>query len=162
MKKSMVEAINKQINEELNSAYIYLAMSAHLEDKNLPGMAQWMKVQFNEEMEHAMKLYEHLVERGEKPVLMAIDAPKSDFGSVKEIFKAALNHEKHITACIDELYNLAVKEDDKPAQIMLQWFIKEQVEEEDNVGGVVDTIEMVGEDGRSLYLLDRQLSGRQE
>lgn len=160
MNKKMLDALNKQINEEFNSAYIYLAMAAHLESENLPGMAAWMKAQYQEEIEHGMKFYGHIIERGGKPILKALDTPKADYSGVKEIFEAALKHERHITKCINDLYDLAVEEKDRPAQIMLQWFIEEQVEEEDNVGGVLDTINMIGEDGRSLYLLDRQLASR--
>jgi ferritin len=162
LSKKMLDALNEQMRKEFHSAYIYLAMAAHFEGKNLPGMATWMKAQYQEEIEHAIKFFDHIVERGETPVVQGFDTPKSDYSSVLEVFEAALEHEKFITRSINEVYDVAVAENDRPAQIMLQWFVTEQVEEEDNVGQVADTIKMIGEQGQALFMLDRQLGQRQE
>jgi ferritin len=154
-------ALNKQINAEMHSAYLYLAMSAQLEHDNLPGFAHWMRLQSEEENFHAMKLFDFVNERGGRVVLDAIPAPPEDFGSVLDVFKAALAHEKKITGMINDLYALAIERNDYPAQIMLQWFISEQVEEESNAGSIVTQLEMIGDSPGTLLVLDRQMAARQ-
>jgi ferritin len=161
MNKKMLDAFNEQMRREFHSAYIYLEMAAHFDAENLSGMAAWMKAQHGEEIEHAMKFYNYIVERGGRPVIPGIDKPELKISKPIDAFEAAFKHEKYITKSIDELYDLAVKENDKPAQIFLNWFVEEQVEEEDNVGGVVDTMKMIGDSGQALYMLDRQLGQRQ-
>ena len=121
--KGMQDAINEQINKELYSSYLYLSMAAYFEDKNLPGFAKWMHMQEGEEREHAMKLYEFLVERGGRIGLNAIAAPESDWKSALELFKQVAAHEAAVTASIHSLYEVALKEKDYAAQVMLQWFI---------------------------------------
>jgi ferritin len=160
LNKTMLDALNEQMKKEFNSAYIYLSMAAYFEGLNLSGMSSWMKHQYEEEVEHAMKLFGHIVERGETPTVPGIDKPKSDFGSPLAAFEAALKHEQFITDSINKLYDVAVKEDDKPAQIMLHWFIEEQVEEEDSVGTVVDQLKLVGDSGAGLMMIDRSLAQR--
>ena len=128
--KPMQDAMNDQINRELYSSYLYLSMAAYLEDRNLPGFAHWMRVQEAEERGHAMKLYDFMVERGGRVMLKAIDAPKTEWNSTLELAEEVAAHEAKITASINALYELAFKEKDYPTQIMLQWFITEQVEEE--------------------------------
>ncbi len=159
--KKMLTALNDQIHHELESAYIYLSMSAYFEAENLPGFAQWMKLQFDEEMIHAFKFYNFILTRGERVVLQAIEAPPAEYSSALEAFEKALAHEQKITSDIHKLYKLATEENDYPSLSMLQWFIDEQVEEEENVGGVVDDLKRVEGSGQALLLLDRELGQRQ-
>ncbi|OGO21779.1 MAG: ferritin, partial [Chloroflexi bacterium RBG_16_51_16] len=126
--KSVQDAMNAQINKEWYSSLLYLSMAAYFENKNLPGFSHWMRLQADEEREHAMKFYEHLIERGGRVLLNAIEAPITDWQSSLEVFKEAQAHEAKVTASINALYELAQKEKDYPAQVLLQWFITEQVE----------------------------------
>jgi ferritin len=158
--KTLQDKINEQIKNELYSAYLYLSMSAYFDGMNLPGFAHWMQVQSQEEASHAMKFFNHLMERGARVVLQAIDQPPSEFKSVLDAFQQALAHEQKVTALINDLYALAIRENDYPAQVELQWFISEQVEEEKNAGDIVGTLKLIGEHGASLIMLDRQLGAR--
>lgn len=160
MNKRMEDAVNAQINEELFSAYVYLAMSAHFEAKNLEGFANWMKIQAKEELAHGMRLFDHLNRRGGRVVLKAVGEPPLDFGTPLEVFEKALAHEQHITGCIHDLYRVAVEEGDLPAQLELQWFVDEQVEEEENTGRVVEQLKMAGDNKVALLMLDRELGQR--
>lgn len=160
MNKRMEDAVNAQINEELFSAYVYLAMSAHFEAMNLEGFANWMKIQAQEELAHAMRLFDHLNRRGGRVVLKAVGEPPLDFGTPLEVFEKALAHEQHITGCIHDLYRVAVEEGDLPAQLELQWFVDEQVEEEENTGRVVEQLKMAGDNKVALLMLDRELGQR--
>lgn len=156
----MQQALNEQINAELFSAYQYLAMSAYLESKNLPGMASWMRLQGQEEMAHAMKIYNYIHEVGGDVALAAIDKPDAEYGSALETFEAGLAHEKKVTAMIHKLYTLATEEKDYPTQLMLQWFIDEQVEEESSFGLVVEQFKMAGDSPIALLTLDGRLGAR--
>ncbi len=158
--KALQDALNEQIKNELYSAYLYLSMSAYFERINLPGAAHWMRLQSQEEVSHAMKFFDHLNERGGSVVLQAIDQPPSEFKSPLEMFQQALAHEQKVTGMINKLYALAVKENDYPAQVELQWFVTEQVEEEKNATEIVEQLKMVGEHGPSLLMIDRQLGAR--
>jgi len=158
--KAIQDAMNEQIKNEFYSAYQYLSMAAYCESANLPGFAHWMRTQSQEEMEHAMKFYDFILARNGRVVLHAMDQPVVDFGSPLEVFEQALEHEREVTAMINDLYGLAVRENDYASQAFLQWFVTEQVEEEKNAGDVVDTLKMVGEKSESLFLLDRELGGR--
>lgn len=160
MNKRIEDAFNEQINEELFSSYVYLAMAAHFETMNLDGFTNWMKHQAQEELEHAMRLYTHINRRGGRVVLKAVGEPPLDFGSPLETFQKALAHEEHITDCIHKLYAVAVEENDYPAQMELQWFIDEQVEEEENTGRVVDLLKMAGDNQSALLMLDREMAQR--
>ncbi|HKJ32193.1 MAG TPA: ferritin [Balneolales bacterium] len=160
MKKNIVEAVNKQIQAEFESAYLYLAMSAYFETQNLKGFAHWMKIQWEEELQHALKFYNMLIDRDAKVELMTLAKPGNDFGSPQEVFKSALDHEKQVTGKINDLYDLALEEKDYPLQNLLQWFIDEQVEEENNARDIVDQLKLIGENGTGLYILDRELSQR--
>ena len=162
MNKKLVEQLNKQISEEINSAYLYLAMAADFEDKNLSGMAGWMYSQYHEEMAHAEKIYKYLIERGEKVILDSIEKPQVSWDSPTSVFEASLEHEKYITGCIDKLYKLAVEADDIATQIFLQWFVTEQIEEEANVDNVLRKIAMVGNNPNGLYMLDKELGARHQ
>ena len=154
------DAMNEQIKNELFSAYQYLSMAAYCESENLPGFAQWMRAQSREEMEHAMKFYDFILERNGRVALRALDGPLVEFGSPLEVFEQALEHERRVTAMIDDLYALAVSENDYASQTFLQWFVTEQVEEEKNAGDVVETLKMVGDKSEALFLLDRELGQR--
>lgn len=154
------DAINNQIQAEMDSAYIYLAMSVYSEGKNLRGFAHWLKSQYNEEMEHAFKLLNYLVERGGTVQLQAIAAPATEFGSPVELFEKVLTHEIHITSLIHKLYELAAAEKDYAAQVFLQWFIEEQVEEEANAEAVLARLKMIGNSSGSLLYIDKELGKR--
>lgn len=156
----MQNAINEQIKNEMFSAYLYLSMAAHFEAENLPGFANWMKVQSKEEVEHAMKFFEYIYDRGGRVTLKAIDEPQTAFKAPLEVFKQVLEHERKITAMIHKLYELALKENDYPSQVMLQWFIKEQVEEEKNGETIIEQLKMVGDSSAALMMADRQFAAR--
>ncbi|MBI3163283.1 MAG: ferritin [Chloroflexi bacterium] len=158
--KTMQDAMNDQINKELFSSYLYLSMAAYFEDKNLPGFAHWMRIQEAEEREHAMKLYDFLLERGGKVSLKAIDAPKTEWVSTLEVAQEVAAHEAKVTASIHALYETALKEKDYPAQVMLQWFITEQVEEEKNAAEIVANLKLIEERGTAVLMLDHRLSKR--
>ncbi len=158
--QTMQAAINEQINKELFSSYLYLSMASYFASKNLPGFAQWMHKQSDEEREHAMKLYEHLEDRGGRVLLKAIEAPQTEWASNLEAFRAAAAHEAHISASIHALYETAVQEKDYPAQVMLQWFINEQVEEEKNAAEIVANLELIEERGTAVLMLDHRLAKR--
>ena len=158
--KIMQDAINDQIQKELYSSYLYLSMSAYFADRNLSGFAHWMRVQEAEEREHAMKLYDFILERGGKVNLKAIDAPKTEWTSTLEVAEEVAAHEAKVTASIHALYETALKEKDYPAQIMLQWFISEQVEEESNAAEIVANLKLIEKGGTAIYVLDHQLGKR--
>jgi ferritin len=160
LSKKMQDAINKQINEELASAYIYLSMAAYCESINLPGFAKWMTAQSNEEMEHAMKFYGFVHSRGGRVVLEAIEKPPVEFDGPVDVFEKTLAHEQYITGCIHNLYGIAVEEKDYASLSMLQWFVDEQVEEEETAGGILETLKQVGDKGQALFMIDRQLGAR--
>lgn len=156
----MLSALNKQINEELKSAYIYQAMAADFIDKDRPGGAAWMQVQTKEEVEHAMKIYNYIQERGGKVELFAIDAPQSSWKDEKEMFETAQKHEKYISSCIKKLVELAKELDDTGTEIFLQWFVMEQIEEEDSVGTILAKYGQVGGSANGQYMLDKELGKR--
>jgi len=160
IEKAMQDAMNEQINKELFSSYLYLSMAAYFEDKNLTGFGNWMRVQADEEREHAMKFYDHILERGGRVFLKAIDAPKTDWNSNLEVAEEVAAHEAKVTASIYSLYELALKEKDYPAQVMLQWFITEQVEEEKNAAEIVADLKLIEERGTAVFVLDKQLGKR--
>ncbi|MFP4343296.1 MAG: ferritin [Anaerolineales bacterium] len=152
--------LNEQIKNELYSGYLYLAMSAYCETENLPGFAHWMREQAKEEQEHAMRLFDFINDRGGQVVLHAIDQPPVEFGTPLELFQAVYEHEQKVTRLINELYAAAVEENDYASQVMLHWFIDEQVEEEKNAGDVVALLERVGDHVNGLVMADRALGQR--
>jgi ferritin len=158
--KSMQDAINEQINKEFYSSYLYLSMAAYFESKNLPGFAGWMNVQAEEERGHGMKLYEALVARGGRVLLKSVTAPETDWKTSLDVFKQVLEHEAVVTASINSLYELALKEKDYPFQVVLQWFITEQVEEEKNAADIVQQLELIDARGTAVLMLDHQLGKR--
>jgi len=153
-------AFNDQINKELYSAYLYLGMSAWCEAANLPGAAHWLQAQAAEEQSHALKFYGFVHDRGGKVTLEAIAKPEQEYGSLLDLFEQVLDHERKVTALINGLYKAALGEGDYPAQIFLQWFINEQVEEEKNATMTIEMLKMVGTQGASLFMVDRQLGAR--
>jgi len=158
--KAVQAAINDQIAMELESAYVYLSMAAYFDENNLPGFSHWMRMQHGEELLHAMKLFDFMLDNGGHVVLNALAKPPSQFKGALAVMKQSLRHEQKVTGAITGLYELAVREKDYPAQILLQWFISEQTEEEKTVGDIIAQMEMVGDSGSGLLLIDQQLSSR--
>lgn len=160
MKTNLVEAFHTQIQAEFQSAYVYLSMASWFTEHNLPGFAQWMRVQWEEETQHAMKLVDFLHNRGEAVVLHAIASPTATYESPLDVFERVREHEQKITSSINALYELSLQGKDLPSQIVLQWFINEQVEEEALVVDIIERLRMVGSDGPSIYLFDREMGTR--
>ena len=160
--KALEQAMNKQLNKELYSGYLYLAMAAHFEATNMPGFAAWMRAQSHEENTHAMKFWEFIYDRGGEVSLLSIDQPPSRFKSPIDAFQQALGAEQENTAEINKLYEMAVAEKDYAAQVFLQMFIAEQVEEEKMASDVVDTLKMVGDSAAALLMVDREMGNRKE
>ena len=160
LSKAIQDAINEQINKELFSSYLYLAMSTYYAESNFSGFASWMKVQSSEEYGHAMKFYSYVIERNGHVELETIEKPHAKFKSPVDVFKQVLEHEKKVTAMINKLYELAIKEKDYPTQIMLEWFITEQLEEEKSAGDILEQLKMIGDSSVSLIMMDRQLAAR--
>lgn len=158
--EKMTTALNEQINKEMYSAYLYMSMSAHCTNVGLDGFANWFMVQYQEEMSHAMKLYDYINDQGEKVVLEAIEKPPTDFGTTLEMFEATLEHEQFITKSINDLVYLATEERDYATQIFLQWYVTEQIEEEGNDNEIIAKLKLVGDDGNGLFTIDRELAVR--
>lgn len=156
----MTDAINQQINNELFASYSYLSMSAFCEHQQFTGCAHWMRKQSQEEYEHAMRLYDFLIARGARVKLLPLKEPKHDFSSVPSIFKEAYAQEQGVTAQIEKLYELAFNEKAFAALVELEWFIKEQVEEEKTTRDIVHKFDLVQDDPASLLDLDRELAER--
>ena len=153
---TLEDALNDQMGREFFSSYLYLAMAAHFDQGNLPGMAAWMRAQAEEEREHAMKFFDHVLDRGGSVRLAAIDAPPEKFGAPLDVFAQALGHEREITAAIDRLFAKA----DKPTEVFLQWFATEQVEEEKTAGEIVEKLRRAGDSDAALLFLDQQMGSR--
>jgi ferritin len=158
--RRMQDAINEQIKFEIYSANLYLSMSAYIEGKNLKGIAHWLRVQYEEETFHALKLYDYLKNREGQVIIQSIDAPPSEFGTPLETFEKVLEHEQHVTAGINKLYKIAIEENDFAAQIFLQWFVNEQMEEEASASEVIGKMKLIGDRGVDLLYLDTELSAR--
>ena len=158
--KKIETAFNQQINAETYSAYLYWSMSASLEGMNLPGFANWMRVQAQEEMTHALKFYNHIIERGGTVKLTEIDAPPFQWGSVKAVFEGALEHEQKVTGLINDLMDLSIAEKDHAGNMFLQWFVTEQVEEEATAMDILGKLEIAGDTAGGLYMLDKEMAGR--
>jgi len=158
--QAMQDAINEQIKNELYSAYLYLSMSAYFEERNLPGFAKWLRVQFEEEQVHGLKFYDYVHERGGTVKLQAIAQPPAEWKSSLDAFQQVLEHEQKVTGLIHKLYALALKENDYASQVMLQWFITEQVEEEKNATDIIAKLQMIEERGTAVLMLDHELGHR--
>jgi ferritin len=160
MDKKLSQELNKQIQEEMFSAYLYLSMSAFATSKNFDGFANWFMVQAKEEMDHALGFYTHLLDRGEKVELLEIAKPDSDFKGLEQLFPEALKHEQHITSRIHLLYDLASEVKDHAASTFLHWYITEQVEEENNATKYMEKVEMAKGMIQALLILDNELATR--
>jgi len=156
----MEEALNGQINAELYSAYLYLSMEAYFESVSLPGFATWMRVQTQEELMHTMKIYGFVNERGGRVLLKSIDQPPTEWESPLAVFEASYKHEQKVTGLINDLVNLAIEQKDHATNSFLQWFVNEQVEEEDSADQVVQKLKMIKNDPGGLFLVDRELGQR--
>jgi ferritin len=156
----MLNALNDQIKFEYYSGYMYLSMSAYFSDLGLSGFAHWMRVQADEELLHAHKFYDYVIARGGKVTLQAIDAPPSKWKSPLDVFEEGLKHERFVTGRINMLMDTAVTAKDHASHVFLQWFITEQVEEEENFGDLVNKLKLIKGDGQGLLLLDRDLAAR--
>ena len=155
-------AIEAQVGNEFHAAHTYLSMSGYFEAQNLPGFASWMRHQSEEEIAHAMKLFDFLVDRGVAPELPGIDKPIHDYDGPVGAFAAALAHEQKVTSQINALYELALEQKDYTAQVLLQWFISEQLEEEKTTGGILERLKMVEGSRAALLILDSELGSRRE
>jgi ferritin len=160
MKGAVRDAINEQIKHEFYSAYVYLSMAGSFGVANLPVFAHWMRKQYEEETGHALKFFDFLLDRGESVQLLPLEGPPHAFRSPLDTFEQALEHEKEITSRIHELYDLSVQEGDYPAQVLLNWFVTEQVEEEKVATEIVERLKMADDDSAALLLLDRELGER--
>ena len=158
--KRLEDAINAQINAEMWSAYLYLSMSAYCHDKGYSGMANWFSIQFKEEQDHAQIFYNYLISRGGRVILKAIDAVDTEWTSPLAAFEATYKHEQHVTSLINNLMHIAVEENDFAAQSRLQWFIDEQVEEEENAVEIINKLRMLEGNGYGMYMLDQELAAR--
>ena len=153
-------SLNKQLNAELYSSYLYLSMSAYFQSINLPGFATWMRVQAQEELVHGMKFYDFINERGGRVTLQPVEGPPTEWSSPLDVFENTYKHEQKVTGLINDLVNLAVGERDHATNIFLQWFVTEQVEEEASADEVVQRLKLMGDDGGGLFMLDREMGQR--
>ncbi len=158
--KKLEKAINEQINKELYSEYLYMAMAAYLDANDLDGFANFFKVQGDEERFHAMKFYNYLNERGGRVILKQIDKPAHEFDSAVDIFEKAYKHEQYVTKLINELMDLAIEENDHASKSLLDWFVDEQVEEEASMEQIVNKLKMIGGKGNGMLMLDKELGAR--
>jgi len=160
MKQRTLQAVNKQIQAEFQSAYHYLAMSTRFEELKMSGAAKWMRIQWEEETAHGLKLFDHLIRRGQTPELFDLTQPVFSFETALDAFEQVLEHERYVTKLIHELYEVAVEEKDYALQTLLHWFIDEQVEEEENAEGIIDSLRLAGNSGQGIFLVDRELGMR--
>ena len=160
MNQRMLDAVNKQIQAEFQSAYIYLSMSARFEEMKMSGAANWMRIQWQEETAHAIKLFYHVIRRGKTPKLFTLPEPNVTFDTALDAFEQVLEHERHVTKLIHDLYGVAVEEKDYAMQTLLHWYIDEQVEEEENAEGIIDSLRLAGSAGQGLFMVDRELGQR--
>jgi len=158
--EKMQTALNGQLNAELYSSYLYLSMNAYFKSVNLDGFANWMYYQAQEELEHSLKFYDFVIQRGGKVVLSQIEAPQTEWDSPMAVFEATLAHEQKVTGLINDLVEIAHEERDHATTIFLQWFVSEQVEEEESVGGVLEQLKLMGDAKGGLFMIDRELAKR--
>lgn len=158
--KRVEEAFNLQINAELYSAYLYLSMAAYFEAKNLPGFANWMRVQFQEEQFHAFKMFDFVNERGGRVNLTTIDGPKVEWESILDVFEEVLSHEQHVTSLIYKIMDIAIEEKDHATRSFLNWFVDEQVEEESTAESILDELKLIDGRGNGIMMMDREFRSR--
>jgi ferritin len=161
MNEKIQDAFNGQLNAELFSAYLYLSMAAYFESQNLKGMANWMRIQAKEEDMHAMKFFDFINERGGRVTLAKIEAPKTEWSSPLDAFEDVCRHEAKVTGMINELMELSLSKNDHAANVFLQWFVTEQVEEESSVQEIAGQLRLIGDTGGMLLMVDRELGQRQ-
>ena len=157
---SMQDALSDQLNHEFYSAYLYLAMAAYCSNSDFNGAASWMEVQYEEEIQHATRIYRYLIDQGVPVKLGQINEPPSEFGSLLDVFQASLAHEQAMTSRLNDLSNQALAEKDHATYNLLQWFVNEQVEEEATVGAIIAKIRLVKDDGYGLLMIDNELGVR--
>lgn len=160
LKDKMEKALNEQINKELYSSYLYLSMSAYAQSVGLPGVANWMKMQAQEEVTHANKFFDYVHERNGKVTLMPIDGVDTEFGSVIELFERVLEHEEYVSSLVNNLVDISIELSDHASRSFLMWFVDEQVEEEANVQEIIDNLKMVEGKGQGLFMIERELAAR--
>ena len=160
LKKKIEDALNAQINAEMWSAYLYLSMAAYCHTQGQPGMGKWFEVQFKEEQDHAKILFNYVISRNGKVDLRPIEAVPTEWNSILNVFESSLRHEQSITESINKLFALTSEENDYATQSMLQWFIDEQVEEEENVQTIIDNLKMIKDNGYGIYMIDKELGQR--
>lgn len=158
--KKVEDALNGQINKEMFSAYLYLSMASYADLNGFKGIATWFKVQYHEEMVHAMKFFEYIISQGGSVTLRAIEQPQTDFPSPQNLFEKALDHERFVTKSINDLVDMALTEKDHATKIFLDWFVTEQVEEEQNASEILQTLKMIGDNKAALFLYDKDLGTR--
>ena len=158
--EKMQDAINKQVTAEFYSAHLYLSMAAYLESIDLPGFANWMRIQYQEEVSHAMKMFDYVIERDGRAIIAGFEDPQVEWKSALDIFEGAYAHEQKVTAMINNLMDIAIAEKDHASQIFLQWFVNEQVEEEASAKGVIQQLKMLGDSKGGLFQMDRELGRR--
>lgn len=158
--KKLETAINEQINAELWSAYLYLSMSMHFANEGLPGVANWYKIQFQEEQDHAHKFMNYLIAKGNKVELKPIKKVDTSWDSVLHSFEETLKHERVVTSLINDLVTIAKSEKDYASENFLQWFVNEQVEEEETAQGMIDSLKLIGDNGFGIYTMDKELASR--
>jgi ferritin len=160
LSEKMTDALNNQLNKEIYSAYLYMSMSAYSSYSGLKGFANWFIVQYQEEMAHAMKIYDYIDSQGQQVKLISINQPPTEFESPQDMFEKTLKHEQFVTKSINDLVDLAILEKDHATNIFLQWFVTEQIEEEGNDNEIISRLRIVGEDGNGLLMVDKELSAR--
>ncbi len=160
IKEKMLNALNEQINAEQYSSLLYLSMSAYFSNMGLPGFANWMYIQFQEEMTHANKFFKYITERGGKVQLKAIAQMPTEFNGVIDVFEKTQTHEQLVTSLINNLVDVAIEERDHACQSFLKWFVDEQVEEEANVQEILDTLKLINGQGNGIFMLDREMRQR--
>ena len=160
LSQRMIDALNEQFKNEMYSSYLYLSMSAYFSRLNLNGFANWMRIQAKEEDAHAMKLYQYVLEQRGRMEVRAIAQPPADYASPLVVFQHTRDHEKNVTAMINGLVAMAREENDNATESFLKWYVDEQVEEESNVDQVLQQLEIVGNDGTSLFMLDKEMAAR--
>jgi ferritin len=160
LKKSLEAAINQQINAEFHSAYLYLSMSSWLQSVGMAGCANWMRVQYQEELAHATHFFDYVLERGGRVILAPIAEVTGDFKSVMHVFEETLQHEINVTGLINNLMDVAIRESDHATKSFLQWFVDEQVEEEANVEQILNNLKLINGEGQGLLMMDREMQTR--
>lgn len=160
LKKSIEKALNEQINAEIHSAYLYLSMSAYFQAQGLTGYANWMRVQFQEEMAHGTHIFDYVCERGGRVQLSPIAEVDVEFNGITDVFERALAHEQKVTALINNLVDVSQQENDHATRSFLQWYVDEQVEEEANAEQILNNLKLINGEGQGLLMMDRELQSR--